>query len=123
MANNDNNINSKVTILSQGTIVRGNIFSKGDIRVDGKIEGNIECDGKIVAGTTSDMKVDIKTNEMNINGSFEGDIVADNQLNVGSQGNITGNVKTPVLSVEEGAVMNGTIEMPTANQNQKQKVD
>jgi len=110
--NSYNDFNSSVTILSLGTTVKGNIYAKGDVRVDGKIDGNIECDGKIVAGDTSQLHVDVQTNEMNLNGTFQGDIKAAKQLNIGPKGNITGNFSTPILSVEEGAVLNGNIKMP-----------
>ena len=42
----DNSINT----ITAGTVIRGNISTPGDFRMDGTLEGNISIDGKLVVG-------------------------------------------------------------------------
>ena len=36
--------------LAAGTTIKGNIITETDFRLDGKVEGDISCNGKIVIG-------------------------------------------------------------------------
>ncbi|MDR2627891.1 MAG: polymer-forming cytoskeletal protein, partial [Dysgonamonadaceae bacterium] len=60
--------------ISQGTTVKGNIYSDGDFRVDGRVEGNIESDGKVVVGPTGEMSGTILCQSLEIMGTVTGNI-------------------------------------------------
>ena len=40
----------KLTTIALGTMVKGTITVEGDLRLDGIIEGNVSCRGKVPAG-------------------------------------------------------------------------
>ncbi len=108
--NNRNNLNSS-SIIGKGTIIKGKIRTNSDIRIDGTIEGEINCEGKIFVGTDSVSEVNIQTSELTVDGSMIGDIVVKKNLTVGEKGRIKGNVETPHLVVESGGIINGKVTM------------
>ena len=102
---------SSMTVLGAGTTVKGKIKSNNDIRVDGKISGDIVCDKKVVVGEKGNLEVNLNTNELTIEGSFQGEVKASKQVRIGSKGVLSGDLSTPSLIVEEGAMVNSHITM------------
>ena len=41
---------SAINMIGEGTVITGDIKSKGDIRVDGSLMGSIDTEGKVVVG-------------------------------------------------------------------------
>ncbi len=105
---------SSLTRFSAGTIVRGKIIAKDDIRIDGIVEGEIICEGRVVTGDESKIDTNIDTAQMDINGVFNGEVVAKDKISIGPKGNFSGKISTPKITVENGAVINGQIEMPAS---------
>lgn len=46
----------KLTTIALGTMVKGTITVEGDLRLDGIIEGNVSCRGKVVIGPQGRIK-------------------------------------------------------------------
>jgi cytoskeletal protein CcmA (bactofilin family) len=45
-----------ISIISSDAVIKGDIQSQGDIRIDGKLIGNVQCNAKIIVGKeVSDM--------------------------------------------------------------------
>ena len=100
------------SIFGKDMYVNGTIYSKVDMRVDGIVEGEMECEGKVIMGEESQLDLStLKTNTVNINRTLTGDISASTGIVIGGKGTVTGNLKTPSLQVDQGAILNGTIKM------------
>ncbi len=70
-----NTPNQKIlNLIGEGTIINGEIIAKGDIRVDGKIKGNITSPGKIVLGEKGHICGDVKATSFDTSGYIEGNI-------------------------------------------------
>ncbi|RZJ31311.1 MAG: polymer-forming cytoskeletal protein [Flavobacterium sp.] len=93
----------KTNRIVEGTIIRGNVLSHADFRLDGDLVGNFKSDGKIVIGPAGSVKGDIICKNADIEGRFEGKIQVTEILNVKSKASIHGEVVTGKLSVEPGA--------------------
>ena len=50
------------SLLGRGTVIKGDINTEGDIRIEGKVFGNIKVSGKLVIGEGAEIKGDIKAN-------------------------------------------------------------
>ena len=94
----------KTNRIVEGTIIRGNILSHADFRLDGDLVGNFKSDGKIVIGP-------------DIEGKFDGKIQVAEMLNVRSKASIHGQVVCGKLSVEPGAEFSASCEMKTNVKN------
>jgi cytoskeletal protein CcmA (bactofilin family) len=97
--------------LVEGTIVEGQVTAKSDIRVDGMIRGNLNCDGKVIIGITGFVEGQINCANAVIQGKFEGTLNVKELLNIRESAKITGEVTTGKLIVESGAVFNVTCKM------------
>jgi cytoskeletal protein CcmA (bactofilin family) len=116
----------KTNRIVEGTIIKGDIISKADFRLDGELIGNFETSGKLVIGPAGSVTGDIICNNVDIEGKFSGIIQVTELLNVKATAVIKGEVKIGKLSVEPGAdfsatcVMNSTMKQTAAVDEQKQ---
>lgn len=102
--------------IGSGTTIEGDIKTEGDIRIDGKIIGNIHSKGRLVSGPQSSITGDIVCTNGNIDGTVNGDIQVSETLKVTKTANINGNITSKKLIVDEGAVIQAKITMSN-NQN------
>ncbi len=109
----DNSIGSGSThnALTNGSKIIGDIVADRDFRIDGEVQGNITCKGKVVVGKTGFLKGAIVCVNAEIVGTVTGDLTVSDTLTLRSTGNITGEVKTKTLIVEPQAIFNGTCSM------------
>jgi cytoskeletal protein CcmA (bactofilin family) len=103
--------------FAQDTRIKGNIESNGDIRIDGQLEGTLDCKGRVVVGPEAKIKGSIHCNNAEIFGNIEGDIVAVDMLSLKSSAIISGNLIMGKFSVEPGARFNGHCKM-TSNETE-----
>lgn len=97
--------------LVEGTVIEGQVTAKSDIRIDGMIRGNLNCDGKVIIGITGFIEGQINCTNAVIQGKFEGTLNVKELLNVRESAKINGEVTTGKLIVESGAVFNVTCKM------------
>lgn len=104
------NVN-EVSRLAQGVVIKGDISSASDIRVDGQLEGKLYSDGRIVVGETANLKGSLVCSDVDFWGKMEGDLYVKNVLSVKGTAVINGNIHVRKLQVEMGAQINGTCKM------------
>lgn len=97
--------------IGSGTIIEGNIRTEGDIRIDGKVNGNVISKGRLVSGPSSEILGDIMCVHGNIDGMVRGNIQATEVLKITKTANIDGNISTKKLMIEEGAIVQAKISM------------
>lgn len=103
----------KTNRIVEGTIIRGNILSQADFRLDGDLVGNFQSNGKIVIGPAGSVKGDIVCKNADIEGKFNGKIQVAEVLNIKSKASIHGEVVCAKLSVEPGADFSASCVMKT----------
>jgi len=101
----------KTNRIVEGTVIRGDIISKADFRLDGELIGNFESTGKLVIGPAGSVTGDIICNNADIEGKFSGNIQVNEVLNVKSKASIHGEVTVGKLSVEPGADFSASCTM------------
>jgi cytoskeletal protein CcmA (bactofilin family) len=118
----------KTNRLVEGTVIKGDIISHADLRLDGQLTGNLIADGRIVIGPAGSVTGDIKCKTADIEGRFNGRIEVDELLSIKAKATITGEVITGRLAVEPGAVFTASCTMrnvikktiPPVNERQQQ---
>ena len=98
-------------VLAAGTALAGKIETESDFRLDGRVEGEINCKGKIVIGPKGYVKGNIMTVHAEILGSVEGVIRARERLVLKSSAEIKGDIFIQTLEIEPGAKLNGSCTM------------
>lgn len=107
----------KTNRIVEGTIIKGDIISPADFRLDGELIGNFTSSGKLVIGSAGSVKGDIICKNADIEGKFEGKIQIEDTLNIKETAIITGNVVIGKLTVEPGAIFNATCLMKVSSDN------
>ena len=97
--------------LTAGSKIIGTIIADSDIRIDGRVEGEVQCTGKVVLGEKGQIKGDISCQNAEIMGALDGRIAVQQTLALRSTANVQGDVKTQTLIVEPNAIFNGTCSM------------
>jgi cytoskeletal protein CcmA (bactofilin family) len=97
--------------LTHGSRIVGNIVAERDFRIDGEVQGDVHCNGKVVVGHTGVLTGKITCINAEVGGKVTGDIVVMESLTLRSSAIIEGDVRTKALIVEPSAVFNGTCSM------------
>jgi cytoskeletal protein CcmA (bactofilin family) len=97
--------------LTAGSKIVGNISADSDFRIDGTIEGELKCTGKVVIGEAGKVKGTVVCQNAEILGLMDGKITCNQQLSLRASGKIQGEVQTKILVVEPGAQFNGSCSM------------
>lgn len=100
-----------ISRISAGTIIKGEILSPCDIRIDGTFEGKIQSKGRVVVGESAHIKGDIVCDCIDLWGKVEGNIFVKDTLNLKDGCVVNGNLNIRKLSVELGATFNGNCKM------------
>jgi len=101
----------KTNRIVEGTVIKGDILSQADLRLDGQLTGNITSPGRIVIGPAGSVTGDIKCKTADIEGKFNGKIEVEELLSIKSKANINGEVIAGKLAVEPGAVFTASCTM------------
>jgi cytoskeletal protein CcmA (bactofilin family) len=97
--------------VGRGVDFKGTITYQGTVRIDGTVEGEIQTDGILLVGEEAVIKAKVTAGTIVCKGKITGDIIAKDKIKLRTPAVITGGVKTPMLSMEEGVMFNGTLEM------------
>lgn len=97
--------------IGAGTVVTGDILCDGNIRIDGKLNGNLTTKAKLAVGPTGEIIGDIKAQNLYVEGKVSGKIEVSDLLTLKTSGYIQGDIKTAKLAVDAGARFTGTCNM------------
>lgn len=98
-------------ILSAGTVVKGNVYTETDFRLDGKVEGDVQCSGKIVIGPKGCVTGNIISDNAEILGEVEGSVRVTGKLILKSTAIVKGDIDVQSLEIEPNAHFNGACTM------------
>src|SRR4029077_19507279 len=97
--------------VGKGVEFKGTITYSGTVRIDGYLDGEIHTDGVVLIGEEAVIQAKITAGTVVCKGKVTGDIVAIDCIKLRSPAVINGSVKAPVLSMEDGVLFNGALEM------------
>lgn len=97
--------------FAQDTKIVGDIESDGDIRMDGVMEGRLNCKGRVVIGPEARIKGTINARNAEILGNVEGEINVIDLLSLKATALIIGDLIMGKFMVEPGASFTGNCKM------------
>jgi cytoskeletal protein CcmA (bactofilin family) len=104
-------ISNSSNTIGKGTFLEGNIETYGNIRVEGKVVGNVKSKSKVALGNSSHVQGNIIAQNADIEGEVRGKLEVSELLVLKSTAIINGDIVTGKLVVEPGAVFNGSCKM------------
>lgn len=94
-------------VLSSGSAIKGNVMADTDFRLDGKVEGDILCGGKIVIGPKGSVLGNVTAENAEIMGEIAGCVKVNGKLVLKSTARIAGDICIRSIEIEPNARFNG----------------
>ena len=98
------------SFIGNNSHFNGDVNTKGTLRIDGTMEGNVNADW-VILGEKATLKGSISARGIIVGGKVEGNLKAKEIVEIKSKGTISGDVVTNKLSIVEGALFNGKASM------------
>ncbi|MGB4843355.1 MAG: polymer-forming cytoskeletal protein [Ferruginibacter sp.] len=110
-SSDDATTNNASTLIGAGTTITGDMFSNGDIRIDGTLKGNLKGKAKIIVGTEGHVEGNIEGLQADIMGLVTGNIKVQELLFLHGSTKVNGDIYAGKLQIEPTAVFNGKCHM------------
>lgn len=92
--------------------VKGQIFAREDLTIDGEVEGTVEChDHRLTIGPNARVQAGLKAREIVIQGSIQGNVEAADKIDIKREAKLVGDIKTSRIVIEDGAYFKGSIDI------------
>lgn len=104
-------ISNSSNTIGKGTFLEGNVETFGNIRIEGKVTGNVKSKSKVALGPSSFVQGNVIAQNADLEGEVKGRIEVAEMLVLKATAIIHGDIVTGKLVVEPGAVFNGTCKM------------
>ncbi len=100
--------------IDQGSSFEGKLSFKDTVRIDGRFSGQITSENTLVVGESGVIEADIHSQVVIVSGTIHGNVIATRKVVLHKTAELQGDLETPCLVVEEGAVLNGKLNMAAA---------
>ena len=102
---------SKQSLLGKTLVIKGRVRASEEMVVEGKIDGHINSNHRVVIGRSGIIKADISASEIVIQGRVDGNVKATSKVEIFPEGVLNGNIISQRVVLAEGAVFKGNIDM------------
>ena len=97
--------------LDRGTVFKGELAFEEMLRIDGRFEGTIRSDSALIVGESAEISGEVHVSTITINGQVDGVIKATSRVEISTNARVKGEIHTPALSIQEGALFDGSVHM------------
>ena len=100
--------------------IKGTVTGEEDLVIQGKVEGSIELGAhELTVGESGKVNADITARTVRIDGEVSGDIRGNEKVVITKSGNVRGNIVAPRMTLEDGAIFKGSIDMDPGDASTK----
>jgi cytoskeletal protein CcmA (bactofilin family) len=98
--------------IGRSVVIKGEVSGSEPLYVDGRVEGTIHLpDNRVTIGRNGSVTANIDAKEVVIMGTVKGDILCTDRLDIRGEGSLIGDVVAERISVEDGALLKGSVEV------------
>ena len=102
----------RAAVIGPGIHVNGDISGNENLLVEGKVDGKIRLGAnQVEIGQSGKVNADISAKVIKIAGEVRGDLNGTEKVVISSSGNVHGNIVAPRMTLEDGAIFKGSIDM------------
>lgn len=99
-------------VLGKSVMVKGQIFSREDLTIDGEVEGTVELnEHRLTVGPNGRVQASIKAREIVVLGTIHGNVEAADKIDIRKDAKLVGDIKTARIVIEDGAYFKGSIDI------------
>jgi len=92
-------------------IIKGDIFSREELYVDGDVEGKVELQQRLTIGPRGKVRANIKAREVIVLGDVHGNVEVSDKITIQRNGSVIGDIKTAGIVIDDGAYFKGSIDI------------
>jgi cytoskeletal protein CcmA (bactofilin family) len=108
--------------LGRSLVIKGEVIGSEPLYIDGRVEGAIHLAGnRLTIGHNGSVVANVEADEMVIMGSVKGNVQCTERLDIRTEGSLVGDVVSQRISIEEGAVLRGNVEVRAAAQGREKQ--
>jgi cytoskeletal protein CcmA (bactofilin family) len=105
--------------IGRSLVIKGELTGAESLYVDGRIEGSVNVpEHRVTVGRNGIVAANVTAREVVIMGKVKGNIQCTDRLDIRSEGSLTGDVITQRISVEDGAILKGSVQVRSADAKQ-----
>jgi cytoskeletal protein CcmA (bactofilin family) len=98
--------------IGKSIIFKGELTGDEDLEIEGQVEGNVRLtNNQLTIGANGRLTAQVVAKSIIVIGRVKGNLTATERIEIQATGIVEGDVKAPRLNVQEGAVLNGGIDM------------
>jgi cytoskeletal protein CcmA (bactofilin family) len=102
-------------VLGKSVIVKGQIYSREDLTIDGEVEGTVELqEHRLTIGPNGKVRASVKARELVVLGTIHGDVETTDKIDIRKEAKLVGDIKTARIVIEDGAYFKGNIDIVRA---------
>lgn len=101
----------EMNIIGAGTVVEGKIRSQGNVRVDGKLIGELTASESLSIGITGEVEGNVTAKNVIVGGKVRGTINASEKIVFEGKSVVRGDIRATRLVVDEGSIFDGRVSM------------
>jgi cytoskeletal protein CcmA (bactofilin family) len=99
-------------VLGKSVVVKGQIFSREDLTIDGQVEGSLELqEHRLTIGPSGKVLANVKAREVVVMGTLNGNVETTEKLEIRKEAKLVGDIKTARIAIEDGAYFKGTVDI------------
>jgi cytoskeletal protein CcmA (bactofilin family) len=108
--------------IGKAVMVKGQIFSREDLVIDGEVEGTVEAhDHRVTVGPNGKVHAGVKAREIVVLGAIQGNVEAADKIDIRKDARLLGDIKTSRIVIEDGAYFKGSIDIIKDKEGAKQQ--
>ena len=98
--------------IGKSVMVKGQIFSREDLTIDGEVEGTVELqEHRLTVGPNGKVTATVKAREIVVLGTIHGNVDATDKIDIRKEAKLVGDIKTARIVIEDGAYFKGSIDI------------
>jgi cytoskeletal protein CcmA (bactofilin family) len=98
--------------IGKAVIVKGQVYSREDLYVDGEVEGSIEMpESRLTVGPNGRVEAGIKAREVVVLGTVHGNVEVGDKIDIRKDAKLVGDIRTVRITIEDGAYFKGSIDI------------
>ncbi|MEP7367497.1 MAG: polymer-forming cytoskeletal protein [Acidobacteriota bacterium] len=98
--------------IGKSVVVKGQLFSREDLYIDGEVEGSIEMqESKLTVGPNGRVQAGIKAREIVVLGTIHGNVEVGDKIDIRKDAKLVGDIRTIRIVIEDGAYFKGSIDI------------
>ena len=98
-------------VIAAGAKWQGTLTVDDSVRIEGNFSGEIRSKGTVHVSEGAQVDAKVRAGFVVVSGNFRGEIRCEQRVDLMPRSRVTGEVITKVLSVHEGAILDGRVQM------------